>query len=51
MYLAYRELDRQRDAREGRRYSWEGHVSERAFTTFESLAERGVIERRALGRK
>lgn len=51
MYQTYQEQDQRRMIGEERRYSWEGHSSERTFTTFESLAERGIIPKSALKRK
>lgn len=51
MYRTYQQLDQQRGIREGRRYSWEGHPSEKVFTTFEQMAERGVIPKKALKQK
>lgn len=51
MYQTYQELDQQRGLSEGRRYSWEGHPSEKVFTTFDQLAERGIIPKSALKKK
>lgn len=48
MYQTYQEQDRQRGIWEARRNSWEGHASERVFTTFDSLAERGIIDKKSL---
>lgn len=42
MYQVYKRQDQER---EGRRYSWEGHPTERVFMTFEQMVERGVISR------
>lgn len=51
MYQTYQKLDQERGARESRRYSWEGHPSEKVFTTFEQMAERGIIPKNALKKK
>ena len=51
MYKTYQEQERQRVKNEEGRYSWEGHSSEKVFTTFDSLAERGVISKDSLRRK
>ena len=51
MYQTYQEQDQQRQLRESRRYSWEGHPSEKVFTTFEQMAERGVISKDALKKR
>lgn len=51
MYQSYRDQEQRRNVREGNRYSWEGHSSEKAFTTFESMAARGVIPKSALEKK
>ena len=51
MYEMYQKQDQQRGNRDGRRYSWEGHTSEKVFTTFEQMAGRGVIPTKALKKK
>lgn len=51
MYQTYQKQDQQRGIRDGRRYSWEGHPSEKIFTTFEQMVERGVIPTKALKKK
>ncbi|CAF9935412.1 MAG: hypothetical protein ALECFALPRED_006380 [Alectoria fallacina] len=51
MYKAYQEEERQRVKNKERRYSWEGHSSEKVFTTFDSLAERGIISKDSLRKK
>ena len=51
MYQTYQKLDQQRGIREKKRYSWEGHSSEKAFITFDQMAERGIIPKNALKRK
>lgn len=51
MYQPYRKQDQQRGLREEKRYSWEGHPSEKVFTTFEQMAERGIISKKALKKK
>ena len=51
MYQTYQEQDQQRAFRESRRYSWEGHPSEKVFTTFEKMAERGIISKDALKKR
>ena len=48
MYQSYRDHEQRRNVQEKERYSWEGHSSEKAFTTFESMAARGVIPNSAL---
>lgn len=51
MYQTYQKLDQQRGIKEQRRYSWEGHSSEKVLTTFDQLAQRGVIPKGALKKK
>ncbi len=51
MYQTYQKLDQQRGIKEKRRYSWEGHSSEKVLTTFDQLAQRGVIPKGALKKK
>ena len=51
MYQAYRKKEQEHAAGEQRRYSWEGHPTERVFTTFEQLAERGIIPKQSLVKK
>ena len=51
MYQTYQKLDKQRGMRAERRYSWEGHPSEKVLTTFDQLADRGIIPKNALKRK
>lgn len=51
MHQPSRKLERQWGIGEGRRYSWEGHSSEKVFTTFDQLAERGIIPDHALRKK
>lgn len=43
----YKQQDQEREAR---RYSWEGHPTERVFMTFEQMVERGVIAKDAVKR-
>lgn len=51
MYHKYQRQDQQRGIRDGRRYSWEGHPSEKVYTTFAQMADRGVIPKKALKKK
>ena len=51
MYETYQELEQQRSKSTKSRYSWEGHSSEKVFTTFDQMAERGIISKSALKRK
>lgn len=51
MHQTYQEREQQLNNREGRRYSWEGHSSEKVFITFEAMAKRGIIPKNALKKK
>lgn len=51
MYQVYKKQDQERKLREGRRYSWEGHPTEKVFMTFEQMVERGVVSRDAVKKR